>query len=252
MFVRLGLYLDDDKSRLYKSRDRAISELRQMTSAKVAMSSGDEIRQELIALAKSLPATGRLSYGSKDMEPYRERVDKIVTMLLNSDGKARRANKKFYQALEERRQKVLNICGQPFVFTEGLKPSEIAARQADRYHHKINPENIKVIEEIETDYKRRQGNLVLNLAKFIKPELFERKPNKKYKTDDKFLKRRLNICRRNVDRACRKFVRTFGQDTELIERDFFRRLQEIEEEIERDRKKALSTSGSGYGSGETK
>ena len=125
----------------------------------------------------------------------------------------------------------MNICGQPFVFTEVLKPSEIAAREADRYHHKINHENIKVIEEIEADYKRRQGNLVINLAKFIKPELFERKPNKKYKANDNFLKRRLNICRRNVDRACRKFVRTFGRYTELMERDFSRRLQEIEEEM---------------------
>ncbi len=252
MFVRLGLYLDDDKSRLYKSRKRAISELRQMTNAKVAMSSGEEIRKEILALAKSLPAKGRLSYGSKDMEPYRERVDKIVTMLLNADGKTRRANKRFYQALEERRKKVLNICGEPFAFTEGLKPSEIAARQADRYHHKINPENIKVIEEIEADYKRRQGNLVLNLAKFIKPELFERKPYKKYKTNDNFLNRRLNICRRNVDRACKKFINSFGRDAELMERDFFRRLQEIEEEMERERKKEQSSSGSGNGSGETK
>lgn len=252
MFVRLGLYLDDDKSRLYKSRDRAISELRQMTNVKVAMSSDEKIRKEILALAKSLPAKGRLSYGSKDMEPYREQVDKIVTMLLNADGKARRANIKFYQALEERRRKVLNICGEPFAFTEGLKPSEIAAMKADRYHHKINPENIKVIEEIEADYKRRQGNLVLNLAKFIKPELFERKPNKKYKTNDDFLKRRLNICRRSVERACKKFINSFGRDTELIERDFSRRLQEIEEEIERERKKKQSSSDSGNGSGETK
>lgn len=252
MFVRLGLYLDDDKSRLYKSRDKAISELRQMTGAKVAMSSGEEIRNEIIALAKSLPAKGRLSYGSKDMEPYRDQVDKIVTMLLNADSKVRRANKKFYQALEERRQKVLNICGKEFVFSEGLKPSEIAARQTDIYHHKINPKNIKIIEEIEADYKRRQGNLVLSLAKFIKPELFERKPNRTYKTNDDFLKRRLNICRRSVDRACKKFLNSFGRDTEYLERDFFRRLQEIEEEMEREREKGLSSSESGNGSGETK
>ncbi len=253
MFVRLGLYLDDDKSRLYKSRDKAISDLRQLTNAKVAMSSGEEIRKEILALAKSLPAKGRLSYGSKDMEPYRERVDRIVTLLLSTDGKARRANKKFYQALEERRQKVLNICGKPFVFTEGFKPSEIAARQADIYHHKIDPDNIKVIEEIEADYKRRQGNLVLSLAKFIKPELFERKPGKRYKANDNFLKRRLNICRRNVDRACKKFFKSFGQESELLERDFTHRLQDIEEEIERERNKKQSSQSGGNGSGgETK
>lgn len=250
MFVRLGLYLDNDKSRLYQTRDRAISKLRQMTSAKIAMSSGEEIRKEILALAKSLPAKGRLSYGSKDMEKYRERVDKIVLMLLDADSKARRANKRFYQALEERRQKVLNICGEEFAFTEGLKPSEIAKRQEDRYHHKINPNNVRLIEEIEADYRRRQGNLVLKLAKFIKPELFERKPNKLYNANDDFLKRRLNICRRNVDRAYKKFVNSFGSNTELIERDFSHRLQEIEEEMKRG--KEQNSADSGNGSGETK
>ncbi|MCM1438741.1 MAG: relaxase MobL [Roseburia sp.] len=249
MFVRLGLYLDDDKSRLYQSRDAAIKKLRGMTNAKVAMSCSEEIKSEILALAKELPKNGRLSYGSKDMEPYRERVDNIVKLLLNADGKARRANRKFYQALEERREQVLNICGEDYALTEGMKPSEIAKREMDKYHHKINPDNIKIIERIEEDYKRRQGNLVLGLAKFIKPELFERKPNRKYKSNDNFLKRRLNICRRNVDRACKKFFKSFGADGELIERDFSRRLQEIEEEIERERKKK---NGSGSGSGETK
>lgn len=250
MFVRLGLYLDDDKSRLYKSRDRAIEELKGLTAAKVAMSGDEAIRKEILSLAKSLPAKGRLSYGSEDMKPYRERVDKIVQMLLNSDGKARRANIRFYKALEERKKKVLEICGQSFSLTEGLKPSEIAKRHADIYHHKINPENIRVIEEIEADYKRRQGNLVISLCKFIKPEFYEKK-GWKHKTNDDKLKRRLNIGQRNIDRACKKFFKSFGADSELIERDFNHRLQEIEEEIERERKKK-SSGGNGSGNGETK
>lgn len=252
MFVRLGLYLDDDKSRLYKTRDSATRELRRMTGAKIAMSSGEEIRKEILALAKSLPEKGRLSYGSKDMDPYRERVDKIVQMLLNVDGQARRANKRFYQAVEQRRRKIMEICGQPFAVTEGMKPSEVA-RLKDKYHHKIDPEHIKLIEEIESDYKRRQGNMVLKLAKFIKPEYYERKIGRKYKTNDDFLKRRLNIGRRNAERACRKFFNSFGRDSDLMERDFTHRLQEIEEEMEREKKKNQSSQSGGNGSGgETK
>lgn len=249
MFVRLGLYLDDEKSRLYKSRDRAVQELKRMTGVKVAMSSSELIRKEILALAKSLPEKGRLSYGSKDMEAYRARVDNIVQMLLNADGKARRADKRFWGAVEKRREKIMEICGQPFAFTEGMKPSEVA-RVKDRYHYKINPEHIKLIEEIEADYKRRQGNLVLNLARFIEPEFYERKAGRKYKTNDDFLKRRLNIGRRNVERACNKFFLSFGRDSELMEQDFNRRLQEIEEEIERERKQGESNGGNG--SGETK
>lgn len=136
MFVRVGLYLDDDKSRLYKSRDRAMQELRRLTGIRVAMSSGEEVGKDILALAKSLPEKGRLSYGSKDMEPYRERVDRIVQKLLNADGKARRADKRFWSALERRRRKIMEICGQPFAFTEGMKPSEIA-KAKDRYPNQL-------------------------------------------------------------------------------------------------------------------
>lgn len=86
---------------------------------------------------------------------------------------------------------------------------------------KLNAHNNLIIEEIEADYKRRQGNLVLSLAKFIKPELFERKPYKIYKSNDDFLKRRLNICRRSVDRACKKFMNSFGRDRCIKQHLFF-------------------------------
>lgn len=248
MFVRLGLYLDDDKSRVYKTRNAAMRELRRLTGAKTAMSSGEEIRKEILALAKSLPEKGRLSYGCSDMEKYRAHVDKIVQMLLNADRKARHADRRFFQAVEERRKKIMEICGQPFAVTEGMKPSEVA-RLTDRYHHKIDPEQIKIIDELKADYKRRQGNLVLNLARFIKPEYYERKPNRKYKSNDNFLKRRLNIGRRNVDRACRKFFNSFGRNSELLERDFTRCLREIEEEIEHKRKEENAAQNS---DGETK
>ena len=57
-----------------------------MTSVKAAMGSSDEIRKEILSLAKDLPKTGRLSYGSKDMEAYVGRVDKIVDMLIGYQG----------------------------------------------------------------------------------------------------------------------------------------------------------------------
>lgn len=237
MFVRLGLFIDDDKSTLYKTRDEAIRRLRGMTAVKVAFATGEEIKNEIIALSRDLPKVGRLSYGSKDMESYRGWVDNIVQMLLNYDGKARRANKRFYQALAERKRKIENICGQPYALAEGSRTVTEIEKDLPKYHHKINLGNIKIIEEIEADYKRRQGNLVLGLAKFIKPELFKQKPCKKYKTNDNFLKRRLNITRRNVDRAAKKFIASFGRESELLERDFTHRLQDIQEEIRREREK---------------
>ena len=88
-----------------------------------------------------------------------------------------------------------------------------------------------VIEDIEQDYKRRQGNLIINLAKTIKPEYYERSKRKTYKTDDKTLKRSLTISKRNVKRHIDKFFKSFGEKTELFEREYYGRLQEIEEEM---------------------
>lgn len=235
MFVRLGLFADDERDKLHKARDDSLKKLRKMTCVKTAMYSTDEIKQEILSLAKDLPKSGRLSYGSKDMEAYRERVDKIVKMLLDHDKTARKADLRFYEQLEEKRRVVENICGKEYALSGANTSPQTIERELPKYHHKIDESHIKIIETIETDYKRRQGNLVLNLCKFIKPEYFERDPKKKYKANDNKLKRRLSISQRNVGRRFDKFFRSFGQESELIERDFSHRLQDIEKEIERER-----------------
>lgn len=250
MFVRLGLYLSDSKDKVYKSRDRSIAELRVLLGVRAVMASDDKIKKEIISLARDLPKTGRLTYGSKDMEKFRPRIDRIVELLLGSDQKAMKANKRFYSAVDEREREIKNICINPTAFSNtNVTPQEIESN-LPKYHNKIDEKNIHIVEELKADYKRRQGNLVLSLCKFIKPEILERK--RKYRPDDKCLKRSLGISRNKINRACRKFFKSFCADGELLERDFTRRLQEIEEEIERERKKKNSSSGSGNGSGETK
>lgn len=250
MFVRLGLYLSDSKDKVYKSRDKAIAELKELLGVRAVMAGDEQIKKEIISLAKDLPKTGRITYGSKDMESFRPRIDRIVRLLLGSDERAMKANRRFYKAVEDREREVKNICGERSVPSRKKGKPEPVERDLPNYGNKIDESNIHVIEDLKADYKRRQGNLVLNLCKFIKPEYFERK--RKYKPNDKRLKRSLGMSRRKIDRACKKFFRSFGQDSELLERDFTRRLQEIEEEIERERKQNQSSQDTRNGSGETK
>ena len=219
MVVRLGLFLSDKKEILYKTRDEAIRNLRELLGAKAFVCKSDDVKKEILALARDLPKEGRITYGSKDMEPFRDRVDKIVQMLLATDARARRANRRFYRALAGREREI-------------------------KSHSQIDEKNIQVFDEIRADYKRRQGNLVLKLAKFIKPEYYEN--TRKRKANDNKLKRSLGISRRNTGRAIKKFLSSFGQGSEYIERDFYHRLQEIEEEMERERKKQdAAASGNG-------
>lgn len=243
MLVRLGLFLSDKKEILYKTRDEAIRDLRELLGAKAFVCKPDDVKKEILALARDLPKEGRISYGSKDMEPYRARVDNIVQMLLATDARARRANRRFYRALAGREREVQNICGKPYAYSDKIIRPETMEKNLPKYHNKIDEKNIQVIEEIRADYKRRQGNLVLRLAKFIKPEYYEN--TRKRKANDNKLKRSLGISRRNTGRAIKKFLSSFGQESEYIERDFYHRLREIEEEMEREREKQNAAGNDG-------
>ena len=247
MLVRLGLFLSDKKEILYKTRDEAIRDLRDLIGAKAFICQPDDVKKEILALARDLPKEGRITYGSKDMEPFRERVDNIVQMLLATNARARRANLRFYRALAGREREVKNICGKPYAFSDKNIRPETMEKNLPVYHNQIDEKNIQVIEEIRADYQRRQGNLVLKLAKFIKPEYYEN--TRKRKANDNKLKRSLGISHRNTDRAIKKFLSSFGQECEYIEQDYFHRLQEIEEEMEWERKKQDAASS---GNGETK
>lgn len=149
LFVRLGMYVDDGRDRLYKSRVEAIRALRGMTAIKKVMVSKDEIKQEIISLAKDLPKTGRLSYGSKDMEAYVGRVDKIVEMLIGYQGQARRSHLRFLDELEKHKQAIKNICGTPFAFTDRNVKVEEVERDLPKYHNKIDEKTLSIIQEIE-------------------------------------------------------------------------------------------------------
>lgn len=237
LFVRTGLYIDENRDRLFNTRVEAIRALRGMTSVKAAMGSSDEIRKEILSLAKDLPKTGRLSYGSKDMEAYVGRVDKIVEMLIGYDGKARKSHLRFLNELEKHKQTIKNICGTPFAFTDRNVKVEEVERDLPKYHNKIDEKTLSIIEDIEADYKRRQGNLVLKLAKFIKPEIYEKPRYGKTKPNDKNHKRRLAMSRRKIKSLFGKFILSFGSESELLERDFSHRLQDIEKEMEEQRKR---------------
>ena len=235
MFVRLGLFVDDEKDKLHITRDNALQMLRKTTGVKVAMYSKDEIRNEILSLAKDLPKTGRLQYGSEDMKPYRARVDKIVSMLLDYDKEARAADLRFHDTLSEKREIIANICRTPQALANVNASPQAIEKNLPKYHFKIDESKIDIVEKVAEDYKRRQGNLVLNLCKFIKPEYFERKPGKKYKPNDNRLKRRLSISGKSVSRRFDKFFASLGGECNYLERDFSHRLQDIEKEIERER-----------------
>lgn len=152
------------------------------------------------------------------MMPYREQIDRVVNKLLMYDKTARKADLRFHTELQTLRLKVNDL---------------INGNGDNVNHYKIDPKNITLIDEIESDYKRRQGNILLGTVKYIKSETFETKI--RHKVNDKGLKRRLAISHRKVGKLFDGLLASFGGESELLERDFTNRLQEIEKEIEQER-----------------
>lgn len=230
MFVKSGIFVNEKKDTIYPTRDEALKELKTITAFKNLTISPKEIKKEIIAFSKDLPKTGRLSYGSKDMESYRKRIDKIVVMLLENDKKAKLADKEFYDALEKREQLILNIIGQTYGYSNEEKEVD---KLLPKYHFHIDEKSIHIIEDIKKDYKRRQGNIILQVARNIQPELINQ--NKKRKASDTNYKKSLHISEKKITSIFNQFLSSFAKESELLKRDFCNRLKEIEEEIKKER-----------------
>lgn len=217
MHVRLNMDIAESHPKLYISRDEALRELKKISALRDIITK-DDVKETVLELAKMIPKGCSFHYGSKDMIPYREQIDRVVNKLLMYDITARKADLRFDTELQSLRQKVNGI---------------INGNGDNVNHYKTDPKNITLIDDIENDYKRRQGNILLNTVKYIKSETFETRIM--HKVNDKGLKRRLAISHRKVGKLFDGLLASFGGESELLERDFTNRLQEIEKEIEQER-----------------
>ena len=222
MRVRLSLYVTGKTDEVHYARDDALRRLRTITAFAGSMYTQDDIKKELLSLCKDLPKGIPFEYGRKEMQPYRKRIDKIATMMFLTDREALKADRGVSEKFGEIRKQIKEIC-------EGTATDE-------RYRFKIDPETIDLVDVLEKDYNRRVGNIILHAAKFIKAEHYERSPRRKYEVNDNKLKRSLAISERNVGKRLNSLFMNFATGILDLERDFSRRLQDIEEEIEEKRK----------------
>ena len=59
MVVRLGLFLSDKKDILYKSRDEAIRDLKELLGAKAFVCKPEDVKKAILALSRDLTKAGR-------------------------------------------------------------------------------------------------------------------------------------------------------------------------------------------------
>lgn len=191
----------------------------------------DIIRKWLKELADELPKDKPSWYGSKELAEHRPMIDLVAEWLIDLDDKTRETDHAFRQELREKEKKLKGIMGNYY-----------KARSERELHIVQNMEGftemggglktLYTIETLEWDYKRRLGNIVLKKVREIQRETYKRNPRRKYKTNDKDLKRRLAISTRKVrgiiDGLSGSVVELFSPETT----NYRNRLKEMEEEMQ--------------------
>ena len=96
---------------------------------------------------------------------------------------------------------------------------------------------LHTIEALEWDYRRRLGNIVLRNVSDIQKATYKRNPHRKYKTNDKNLKRRLAISRRKVNGIMDSLFASVAELFLPETKNYHNRLREIEQEMQKENKK---------------
>ena len=234
MTERLNAYIIDDD--LAKKRKKVVEELTRTSHEYNVAHLNDILRKMLKELADELPKDEPLWYASKEMKPYRAKIDTAVEWLVDLDEKTSKADYAFRQELREKEQKLKGIMGN---YYKERREKEIHFVQNMEGITEIG-EGLKTlhsIEALEWGYKRRLGNIVLRKVREMQRETYKRNPRRRYKTNDKNLKRRLAISSRKVrgimDGLFSSVAELFSPETS----NYRNRLKEIEEEMQEEHEK---------------
>lgn len=229
MTERLNAYTIDDD--LANKRQRAVDGLMRTSEEYEIAQMNDLLRGWLKDLADKLPTDKPLWYGSKETKPHRVLIDTVAEWLIDMDESTSKMHHAFMKELRTKEQELQGIMGN---YYKDRKEREMHIVQTLNGFTDIGAgvKTLHTIEALEWDYRRRLGNIILKKVRDIQRETYKRNPKRKYKTNDKNLKRNLAISARKVrgimDGLFSSVAELFSPETET----YRNRLSEIEEEMQ--------------------
>lgn len=223
MTERVNAFTLDDE--IAKRRDEAIDKMK-TTTRLGELRSKEKLFQKIKALAADLPKDKPLWYGSKEMQPYRERIDDVVDSLIFKNRDLFYADLRFKSEVFQKEQ----------ALREKMKSVYERAERRDRHDDERQRDSTKVkeircIERLRLDYRRRLGNIVLNKVRYVQTHTFTYDRTKKRKSNDKKLKRSLAISQRKVKNGLERFFLCFASMFMPEVQSRSNRLQQIEKEL---------------------
>ena len=220
MVERLTFFtITDEKLRF--AMNETISKLKDRDTYRTLLYE-DLFKHDILRLAKEIP--DNKYYGHKEMQPYRERIDKIVSRLIYKDKEMTKYDETFRKILSESKTEMQRYMGEYY-------KTRLKKEQSKEYEPSIELKEIHCIETLEYDYKRRLGNILIHKLHAIKQADFKRDKNKTYFLNDKRLKAKMDVSRRKIKGLLGNLLLTFARMIEPEISPRYNRLKEIEEEM---------------------
>lgn len=180
-----------------------------------------ELRRAFIALGRELPKTGRLSYQSENMKPYRKQVDAVVKLMVNNVPLIRQQYEKTIKAIYATETSARKICEQ-----EELAFERVAQPKIRKYNE---------------DYSVVLGNQVIRIAKAARFDEFSK--GKETLANNLARKIEAKNNRRAVMKGITRLMRDYSQGNSVNSYDFSAKLRKLEWEIAKERERQAVAYG---------
>ena len=226
MTERLNAYTLNDE--LDKKRDKVIESFSKSPAFEKA-NFRDKTAGLLKELAKDLPKDKPWHYGSKEMAPFREKIDKTVGYLISCDVYTFCDHKLFLEEMDKKEMTLKGIMGKYYAnqVKEEMQTAEVFPNHSDM--HGVG--TIHTIEKLRWDYRRRLRNIVLKKAKYVQDNTYTYSKKLKHKTNDKYLKRNIAISSKKIQGYMQGLFSSVARLFTPEINNYRNRLQEIEEEM---------------------
>ncbi len=192
--VSANMHLDEHGEEYYVARNKAMDALKVVRKDVVTgVKRNTQLNRELNRLIASLPKTGRLQAGSKNMEPLYPQIDLVANLLIASDENARLAHEQMIKELASVKENVVKLVKEnklAYVNNRRMSKDEIEDVMAGRPGLEpkyVDLKNVDYFERLQADYQKRVRGVVMGLCKMIKDgDLRDKK--RKYGVNDRSLK----------------------------------------------------------------
>lgn len=151
-----NLYIEENKYELELAR-KAMTD--RIDASRTDVSTNwryKELRSSLIALARELPKSGKgtiKGYNSKDMTPFRQKIDKVVEQYIDAVPGLRQQHNALIREVFKRESDLKRICqNEGFDYSKAAKPGVEAMKKDIRI--RLGNRILKIVQAVDYDYKK--------------------------------------------------------------------------------------------------